>query len=219
MTMKAKLAAASAIAAGLAVGGAAEALAPLRADLAHNIDREPGDASSYAQAAPAEFVDETASEPEFTPSPSLNRRGPRLQCVPFARDASGVEIYGNANTWWQQAAGRFERTHAPADGAVIVMRGYAGAARGHVAVVRQVISDRVVLIDHANWLNGGEITRSVPVRDVSPRGDWSQVQVWHVPGAHWGGRTYSVQGFILPGALEPDAATVQQAGLAVGQEG
>jgi hypothetical protein len=33
--------------------------------------------------------------------------------------------------------------------------------------------------------------------DVSEAGDWSEVRVWHVPGRHWGGRTYTVQGFIL----------------------
>jgi hypothetical protein len=68
-----------------------------------------------------------------------------------------------------------------------------------VGVVKDVISDRVILVDHANWLNRGEVTRQVPVRDVSPRGDWSEIQVWHVPGGHWGGRVYKVRGFILPG--------------------
>lgn len=33
--------------------------------------------------------------------------------------------------------------------------------------------------------------------DVSEAGDWSEVRVWNVPGRHWGGRTYRVQGFIL----------------------
>jgi hypothetical protein len=36
----------------------------------------------------------------------------------------------------------------------------------------------------------------VPVMDVSEAGDWSEVRVWNVPGRHWGGRTYRVQGFI-----------------------
>jgi hypothetical protein len=79
----------------------------------------------------------------------------------------------------------------------LVLRGYASANRGHVAVVREVVSSRLIIVDHANWLNAGEITRNVPIRDVSPNGDWSQVQVWHVPGRHWGARTYNVQGFIL----------------------
>jgi hypothetical protein len=29
-----------------------------------------------------------------------------LQCVPYARQVSGIQIYGDAWTWWDQAAGR-----------------------------------------------------------------------------------------------------------------
>ncbi|MBU6372484.1 MAG: hypothetical protein KJS97_07100 [Alphaproteobacteria bacterium] len=79
---------------------------------------------------------------------------------------------------------------------MLVLRGFADLRRGHLAVVRRVLGPRDILVDHANWLNSGEITLNVPVRDVSPNGDWSAVQVWHVPGGHWGGRTYQVQGFI-----------------------
>ena len=42
------------------------------------------------------------------------------QCVPFARAASGIQIYGDAWTWWRQADGRYQRTHAPKVGSVIV---------------------------------------------------------------------------------------------------
>src|SRR3954451_15813770 len=28
-----------------------------------------------------------------------------LQCVPFARENTGIELTGNANTWWDAAAG------------------------------------------------------------------------------------------------------------------
>ena len=79
----------------------------------------------------------------------------------------------------------------------MVMRGWRNPNRGHVAVVKEIVSERMIIVDHANWLNTGEITRDVPVRDVSPNNDWSQVQVWNVTGEHWGGRTYNVQGFIL----------------------
>ena len=30
-----------------------------------------------------------------------------LQCAPFARDVSGIEIFVNAGTWWGQAAGKY----------------------------------------------------------------------------------------------------------------
>jgi len=121
--------------------------------------------------------------------------------MPFARRESGVEIYGNANTWWRQAAGRYARSHTPAPGSVLVVHGYNNPRRGHVAVVRRVESGRVIIIDQANWLNGGEISVGVPVLDVSANNDWSEIRVWHIPGAHWGGRVYSVEGFIHPFTL------------------
>lgn len=125
----------------------------------------------------------------------------RLQCVPFARNASGIQIYGDANTWWRQAEGRYPRSHSPAPGSVLVMRGYNNPGRGHVAVVTEIITSRVIRVDHANWLNGGEISVGVPVLDVSPDNDWSEVRVWHVPNGHWGGRVYETEGFIHPFTL------------------
>ena len=124
-----------------------------------------------------------------------------LQCVPFARQASGIQIYGDAYTWWTQAAGRYPRSGSPAPGSVLAIRGYHTARRGHVAVVRRVESSRLILVDHANWLNGGEISVNVPVLDVSAANDWSEIKVWHIPGGHWGGRTYRADGFIHPFAL------------------
>lgn len=125
-----------------------------------------------------------------------------LQCVPFAREASGVEIFGNANTWWAQASGRYPRSNSPAFGSVFVMHGYNTNARGHVAVVTHIDSDRVIRVDQANWLNGGEISRGVPIMDVSPNNDWTEVRVWHIPGGHWGGRIYRADGFIHPFQLQ-----------------
>ena len=125
-----------------------------------------------------------------------------LQCVPFAREASGVEIFGNANTWWDQAAGRYPRSKIPAFGSVFVLRGYNTTARGHVAVVTHIDSDRVIRVDQANWLNGGEISRGVPVIDVSPNNDWTEVRVWHIPGGQWGARVYRADGFIHPFQLQ-----------------
>jgi CHAP domain len=119
-----------------------------------------------------------------------------LQCVPFARSASGIELYGDANTWWVQAEGRYPRSNSPAPGSVLVMRGYNDPNRGHVAVVAVVVSSREIRVDQANWLNQGEISLSVPVVDVSPANDWTEVRVWYIPGNHWGGRTYQAEGFI-----------------------
>lgn len=140
--------------------------------------------------APAEFGDARVTD-----------YAANLQCVPFARQASGIAIYGDANTWWRQAAGRYPRSHSPAPGSVLVIRGYNNPGRGHVAVVRRIESSRVIFIDQANWLNGGEVSVNVPVLDVSPSNDWSEIRVWHIPGGHWGGRVYTAEGFIHPFTL------------------
>ncbi len=181
----------------------ARALPPLAIDLAVDpvLDQAP-----VEPVAPASRAVEPASEPAFEPAARITDPAAGLQCVPFARAASGVEIYGDASTWWNQARDRYERTHAPEDGSVLVMRGYEDAKRGHVALVRERVSPRLIVVDHANWLNQGEISSDVPVRDVSEAGDWSQVQVWNPEAGHWGARVYPVQGFIL------NQPAVQQAG-------
>lgn len=81
------------------------------------------------------------------------------------------------------------------------MRGYRDPGRGHVAVVTHVESERVIIVDQANWLNGGEVSVGVPVMDVSPNNDWSEVRVWYIPTGQWGARIYEAQGFIHPFAL------------------
>lgn len=146
-----------------------------------------------------EPIAETAALEQAVPTPKILKTGARIQCVPFARDKSGIDLRGDAKSWWTLAAGKYDREKTPAVGSVIVMRGYAGADRGHVAVVRAVLSDRAIVVDHANWLNQGEVTVNVPVKDVSKRGDWSEVRVWHIPSEGWGKRVYGARGFIRPG--------------------
>lgn len=122
-----------------------------------------------------------------------------LQCVPYAREQSGVQIFGDANLWWEKAAGRYARTGTPSEGAVMVLYNYSGSQHGHVAVVRDILDNRTIKVDHANWLNDGAIYTDNPVRDVSPDNDWSQVRVFNLRTGAWGGRIYPVQGFIGPG--------------------
>jgi surface antigen len=186
---------AAATAAGFAAAPSdVDALTPLSMDLAIDPAVTEGP-TEHSTLAPSAF--QRAPDEAYEPTARITNSRARLQCVPFARRESGIEIYGNANTWWAQARGRYETTAAPMEGAVLVLRGYATATRGHVAVVKEIVSPRLIIVDHANWLNGGEITRDVPIMDVSEAGDWSEVRVWNVPGRHWGGRTYRVQGFIL----------------------
>jgi hypothetical protein len=122
-----------------------------------------------------------------------NRPKGRIWCVPFARAVSGVEIKGNAKTWWHQAEGRYARGHEPKIGAVMNFAASRSMPKGHVAVVSKVLSEREVLVDQANWVRN-RITTDTLVVDVSAKGDWSQVRVANANGTL--GRVNPVYGFI-----------------------
>jgi surface antigen len=125
---------------------------------------------------------------------------PYLQCVPYARERSGLQIYGDARTWWEQAAGRYKRGATPRPGAVMTFRPSGNMVLGHVAAVSKVIDSRTVLLDHANWspIGGrrGQVERGVKAVDVSPANDWSQVRVWYAPLQDLGTTAWPVAGFI-----------------------
>lgn len=123
-----------------------------------------------------------------------------LQCVPYARMVSGIEVYGNGGQWWNRAAGLYSRGQRPEPGSVMAFRTSGRMPLGHVAVVSRVVGARHVLIEHANWAppgaRKGQITRDVSVVDVSPANDWTavRVQVGSDPGAF--GSVYATYGFI-----------------------
>jgi surface antigen len=123
-----------------------------------------------------------------------------LQCVPYARQASGVQIFGNAKTWWAQAEGRYQRGSEPRLGAVMSFKATRSMPMGHVGMVSKIVSDREVLIDHANWsvIGGrrGHVESGARVLDVSPNGDWSAVRVWYAPLKGLGTSVYPLNGFI-----------------------
>ena len=100
-----------------------------------------------------------------------------IQCVPFARENTGIELAGNAAAWWYAAAGVYERGARPEVGSILNFRATGRMRSGHVAVVSNVENARTVEIDHANWANHGGISRNVTVVDVSPDNDWSAVRV------------------------------------------
>lgn len=123
------------------------------------------------------------------------------QCVPFARDISGISLRGDAWTWWASAEGSYKRGSRPETGAVLVFKKHGSMRHGHVSVVSRVVGEREVLVDHSNWApvrasDRGKIGRNVRVLDISPRNDWTQVRVWHEPSAEFGVRVYPVYGFI-----------------------
>lgn len=142
------------------------------------------------------------------------------QCVAYAREATGVPIRGNADTWWGQAAGRYERGTSPRPGAVMAFRASRAMPMGHVAVVAEIVSEREVLLDHANWSRRGMVERGVRARDVSAAGDWSEVRVWYAGQHDLGMRTNSVAGFIYPGSAPTIAVATARAtrGPLIGQD-
>lgn len=127
------------------------------------------------------------------------------QCAPYAREISGIEIFGNANTWWSQAEGRYARGEEPRVGAVMAIKPYGKMRIGHVAMVSRIVSDREVLLTHANWSRGGQIERDVRAVDVSDAGDWSRVKVWYGPIGDLGLSAYPVYGFIYANGAERSA--------------
>ncbi|MDP3174671.1 MAG: CHAP domain-containing protein [Phenylobacterium sp.] len=140
------------------------------------------------------------------------------QCVPFARLLSGIQIFGDAWTWWRQAAGKYETGFQPKTGAVLCFKPTGKMKLGHVAVVNQVLTERVIQISHANWsrIDGtrGQIEKDVTVVDVSPQGDWSAVKVWYDPVRDLGGSTYPTFGFIYQ---DTTSRTYAASGLSAAQ--
>ena len=137
---------------------------------------------------------------------------PYWQCVTFARMFSGINIFGDAWTWWRQAAANFRTGKAPETGSVLVFRPEGRMSRGHVAVVSDILTDRVVRVTHANWGGSrGKVEENVTVVDVSPSNDWSQVKVWYNPINDLGTTVYPTYGFIYKGARDAFDAGRQMA--------
>jgi hypothetical protein len=122
-------------------------------------------------------------------------RGQRVWCVPYARNLSGINIRGNAKDWWGKAHRVYERGSEPVVGSVMSFRATKGMRLGHVAVVSDVVSDREVVVNHANW-NRNQVSLKMGVRDISKKNDWTLVRVESRPGQY--GRPYPLNGFIYP---------------------
>lgn len=126
---------------------------------------------------------------------------PPTQCAPFVREISGIPLHGDAWTWWDQAAGHFDRGQVPREDSVLVLRSTDQLPYGHVAIVRRVVGPREITVTHADWGNDDPTRRlvhdSMPVVDVSPQNDWSQLRFWNVAQQAFG-KTYPAYGFIYP---------------------
>ena len=141
---------------------------------------------------------ETRSAAWFHTGRSRFRRyaggGPVLQCVAFARAASGIELSGNAVNWWDNAEGVYARGLRPETGSVLSFRANGHMRLGHVAVVSDVLNSRTIEIDHSHWGSRG-ISHAMSVIEMSEDNDWSAVRV---EIGHTGtyGAIYPTHGFI-----------------------
>lgn len=141
-----------------------------------------------------------------------------IQCVPYARQISGIDLQGDAWQWWNAAAGRYDRGRTPQTDAVMVFSRQGSMRYGHVSVVSKVVNSRMVLVDHANWApvrssGRGAITKMVPVIDVSPKNDWTRVRVWYEPSSTFGSKIYRADGFVYNPARRAVPSTSTKASI------
>ena len=123
-------------------------------------------------------------------------------CVTYARAVTGMHISGDAGAWWNNAAGRYSRGHAPAPGAVLVFKPFGAMWHGHVAVVSHLVNRREILVNQANWVPG-RVVKDMAVYDVSAANNWSAVRVADYRSVSWG-RINPTFGFVYPHRPEPD---------------
>ena len=128
-------------------------------------------------------------------------QGELMQCVPYARQVSGIDITGDAWSWWGAADGKYERGHQPRFMAVLVLSRTDRLKLGHVAVVVDVLGPREIRVTHANFgsdpVSRRVIYDSMPAVDVSLANDWSLVRFWNYQAKAWG-IIYQASGFIYP---------------------
>lgn len=121
------------------------------------------------------------------------------QCVAHAREVTGIPIFGDAHTWWYQADGRYEKGSMPRINSILVLSKTSRLKYGHLAVVKRVVDKRTIEVEHSNW--GGTrnerciVYTRMPVKDVSPANNWSQLRFWNYPSETFGS-IYPAQGFI-----------------------
>ena len=104
------------------------------------------------------------------------QRRPIAECLHVARTL----LSRAAADWWQEAEWRYRRSQVPEAGSVLVFRRTSRLPSGHISVVSRVLSERQILVTHANWLRD-HVSEDAPVVDVSPDNDWTLVRVWWPP--------------------------------------
>ena len=150
---------------------------------------------------------------QTAPPPSVaDGLPPPTQCALFAREFTGINIRGDAWSWWNLAATQqYPRANVPKPDTILVLRATQQLKLGHVGIVKKVVGPREILITHANWGNDDPTRRiihdSTAVVDVSPQNDWTQLRFFNAP-AHAFGKVYAAYGFIYPRRFAPDGEAV-----------
>jgi hypothetical protein len=121
----------------------------------------------------------------------------RIDSIAYARERSGIRLFGEPWRWWSGSRGHYHRGQIPVVGSVLVLK-RSGRGTGHLAVVTHRIGYREIVVDHANWLSQGQILKNTRVRDVSSANDWSEVRIWHAPNIEYGPTVYPASGFVYP---------------------
>ena len=95
------------------------------APISYGAARPPLAAAATAAPAPlkAPALDLTTRPFDDYSTPLVLTDQPPSECVPYARNLSGVQIWGDAVTWWRQAENKYVRSGRPAEGSVLVLRG------------------------------------------------------------------------------------------------
>lgn len=138
-----------------------------------------------------------------------SRRATAASCVLFARAETGVGLVGNADVWWGEAAGLYQRGRVPQVGSILVFKPTRLMPLGHVAVVSKVTGPGQILVDQSNWYRG-RTTYDTPVIDTSAGQNWSEVAVMNI-GAGEFGRDSPTYGFIYPNTGALNLAAVHAA--------
>src|SRR4051812_46419042 len=86
-----------------------------------------------------------------SPRVASDMRAP-LECVPFARALSGIDLAGDAPDWWWESDGEYARGRTPEVGSVMAFAASSQLSHGHLSVVSKVVSRREILVTHANWV-------------------------------------------------------------------
>jgi hypothetical protein len=148
------------------------------------------------------FLTGCATPPPFTsPNATGHYAESPEQCVPYARRMSGIDLRGDAYSWWDQAgpSQSYSRGQTPRLGAVLVLARTKQMPQGHLSVINRLIDSRHVGVTHSNWGSDRTSRRvvydSMVAEDLSLSNNWTRVRFWNYDKNCFG-FPYAAKGFI-----------------------